>query len=876
MIFPSGELPDELVDAHASGRLVLFVGSGASMSKPTCAPNFWTLAERVIAELGVDRELSESDLPEFVLAELAEQGLGVHAAVYRILSESTQPNSTHGAICELARSNPPVRVVTTNYDRFLSSGGLGDIAEFTAPDLPGDEDFEGLVYLHGSIAQEPEHLVVTRSDFARAYMAPMSPTLAFLHRLFTSKPVLFIGYSTDDVLMSYVLQAARGRTELYSLRCGSGEPQRDALGVMRIPYGQHCNLPALLEDWSSFAGASGMEHHRRVGQILTAPDGVEAMEPHDESYLARVVTDHSLVRHFTKQARGAQWRRWIAELPQLDLRDAAPQARSTTSQLQEWFAWQNDGEFTAGEVARLVDGDRAGLPDWVWSSLLNPSPLYGDQDPAAAGKFLVALSDVLPPAHRSYCARALGVLIANSADLCDDTFLELVAAWCALSSCLIGFRNRRHEITDFWSARPHLAVEMMSVVDACLRRANRITRIYGGTDLSAMRASLTDRRGGEVVYRGRLLVDAARDLIAALIENDPQIASGYLRAWAQSQWPILNRLAIHGWTLRGDEPESSKLEWLRTRDEWVRDPQFHHEVKQLIASCVAQVREPEIESLTSHIEHGASPGNEGFTVDKLDCVAKHAPQSAAARDALARARSAHGSPTIPEHADDASPYLPEIDAYDLEPPRHPDIDDIGGIELLARVKAAECLGFVGSAGHEAATGFVASSAEPLRVAFIDAVTKQMLPLSPGERSAQWRRWMRGYWQRRLESRPSVPTDTEAGALADWAALLDGDDFDEAVDLGTSRPTGLRHNSRLPLLLLETCWGSNSDAGVIDGRPQQVVQLLAHLLASTEVSTAEYFTHEVRTLAPALLQRVSRQDAGPLREQAERLALPLGD
>ncbi len=905
MIFASGELPDELVDAHESGRLVVFVGSGASMSKPTCAPGFRALAERVIADLGVDRELRDTDLPEVVLDELAEQGLGVHDAVHRILSEPAQPSSTHGAICKLAVSSPPVRVVTTNYDRFLSSGGLGDITEFTAPDVPGDEDFKGLVYLHGSIAREPEDLVVTRTDFARAYMAPSSPTLAFLHRLFTSKPVLFIGYSTDDVLMRYVLTAMEGSTQLYSLRSGSGEPERDRLGIMRIPYGEHCDLPALLEDWASFAGATPTETNRRVGEILTAPDGPEAMEPHDESYLARVVTDLSLVRYFTEQAGGAQWRRWISELPQLDLFDPAPEAGSTTPKLQAWFALRSGGGYTAEEVSRLIDRDGGTLPDWVWSSMLNPSVLYGAQDPDEAGKFLVAISDVIPPVHRSHCARALGVMLSDEPDLSDETFLALAETWCALSSCLIGFRNRRHEITDFWSARPHLAIEMMSVVDACLRRANRIATIYGGTDPSSMRASLHGR-GGDVVHRGHLLVDAARDLIAALIESDRQIAIGYLRSWAESRWPILNRLAIHGWTLRSDETASSKLTWLRAQDRWVRDPQFHYEVKQLIASCVAQVGEPEIESLIEHIERCASPGDAGFTVDKLDCIRRHAPESRSARSAHAQAQNAHANETIPERVDDANPYLQDIDAYDLEAIRRSrpesavpsqqggvlagdlarshqaqrsNIEHIRDIEAVASFIAAECLGRIRPDSDEPwrqLPGFITDDGEPYRVALIDAVTTQLLRPESDERSAQWRRWMHYYWQQRLQSRPRGLSDTESSALADWAALLEGDDFDEAVRLVISRPTGLRTNSKLPLLLLDAYEGSDSEASVIDSRPNQVVQLLAHLLADTEVSIAEYFTHEVRTLAPALLQRVSDQDAEPLREQAARLALQLGD
>ena len=899
MLFESGALPDELVEAHASGRLVVFVGSGASMSVPTCAPSFRTLAKSVIAELGVDLELSDDDLPEFVLDELAEEALGVHAAVHRIISESTLPNSTHRAIIELALSSPPARVVTTNYDRFLSSGGLSGIPEFTAPDLPGDEDFEGIVYLHGSIAQAPQDLVVTRSDFARSYMRPLSPTLAFLHRLFVSKPVLFIGYSANDVLMHYVLQAARGRTELYSLRSGSGKPQRDALGVMRIHYGEHANLPALLGDWSSFAGMTGTQHGHRVRQIVTAPEGADAMKPHDQSYLAHVIANPELVRQFTTRARGARWRYWLAELPQLDLFDSAPSTDSTTRHLQWWLAEQSqDGEYSADEVARLFDRDGGALPDWVWSWMFSPGALDDTQDPAAAGRFLVALADVAPPAYRSHCARAIMALLSREPDLTDDTFLELVAMWCGLSTSLIGFRYRHHDLVDCWSARPHLAVEMMSVVDTSLRRANRIARIYGGTDPSLMRASLTDRKGGDVVHRGHLLVDAARDLMATLIKSDLQTARDYLRLWAESQWPILNRLAIHGWTTRSDETASRKLTWLQAHS-WACDPQFHHEARRLIAICAPQVSERTIKSLINHIKHGTRSGDEAFFIDKLACIVENAPKSSAARRALGDAQATHGDARIPDRADDANPHLLEIDADDPGAARSPPSrasasvgqnEDLAGdsershiddqrikIELTGRAVAIACLEGSRPGGDEPLNwlpSFVAYATEPQRVAHIEAVTKLMLELPPGERSDQWHQWMRDHWKQRLESRPKGLSDDETSAIADWAALLEGYDFEQAVRLVTSRPAALRRNSLLPRLLLDAFEEPRRKGAATEGSPQQVVQLLSHMLAHTELSVAESFTFAIPTLAPALIQGTSRAEFEPLREQFARIAWKL--
>ena len=55
-------------------------------------------------------------------------------------------------------SGRPVRIVTTNYDLHLSTvlsmRGI-QLEEYIAPALPMGDDFTGVVYLHGSVQQEP-------------------------------------------------------------------------------------------------------------------------------------------------------------------------------------------------------------------------------------------------------------------------------------------------------------------------------------------------------------------------------------------------------------------------------------------------------------------------------------------------------------------------------------------------------------------------------------------------------------------------------------------------------------------------------------------------------------------------------------------------
>ena len=271
------ELPTGLVAAHRQGRLVLFVGAGVLLSAPSCIPLLGGLAHRVAGELGLGSAADDSRAPEEIFEELAGRGLGVHAAVRRIVRESRAPNEVRRAVAEIARAGPAVRIVTTNYDRHLAACLPENVRVYEAPDLPGDEEFEGVVHLHGWVDQEPSRLIVTRSDFAEAYMQPLSATLAFLHRMFASKTVLFVGYSAADALMQYVLRAARGRTDLLTLHSRPDDPKRDALGIAPVGYGHHDNLPLLLSEWAQRASATRDQHVRWVTRIVTECESLDGL-----------------------------------------------------------------------------------------------------------------------------------------------------------------------------------------------------------------------------------------------------------------------------------------------------------------------------------------------------------------------------------------------------------------------------------------------------------------------------------------------------------------------------------------------------------------------------------------------------------------------
>jgi NAD-dependent SIR2 family protein deacetylase len=111
-----------LVDAHASGELVIFVGAGASIPPPSALPTFKQLVETIRDEsnLGsVIGSLDDQPLDE-VLGKIADDyGVDVHEQVHELTDrQGARPNPVHKAIVKLASAST-IRMVTTNYDQHL-------------------------------------------------------------------------------------------------------------------------------------------------------------------------------------------------------------------------------------------------------------------------------------------------------------------------------------------------------------------------------------------------------------------------------------------------------------------------------------------------------------------------------------------------------------------------------------------------------------------------------------------------------------------------------------------------------------------------------------------------------------------------------------
>ncbi|WP_366657026.1 SIR2 family protein [Fodinicurvata sp. EGI_FJ10296] len=212
------DIPVELMNRRDDGNVVFFCGSG--ISAPTGLPMFSGLVSEIYdrtSETPTDLEKTlcgngQYDKVLGLLEDRLNPGRLRREAI-EILSTEPPENSlvTHEALLSLSRSDDHgIRLVTTNFDnRFeLASSNLTIDSAPRLP-LPKPHGWGSLVHLHGRIkADDPksQDLVMTAADFGRAYLTERWAS-RFITELFREFTIVFVGYSLNDPVMSYMVDA---------------------------------------------------------------------------------------------------------------------------------------------------------------------------------------------------------------------------------------------------------------------------------------------------------------------------------------------------------------------------------------------------------------------------------------------------------------------------------------------------------------------------------------------------------------------------------------------------------------------------------------------------------------------------------------------
>lgn len=239
------DIPDALLQAQEEGRVVFFCGAG--ISYPAGLPGFKGLVEQIYKLNGTtqtDIEQEAFDRGQFdATLDLLERRLpGQRLAVRRSLIKALKPKlqndgaiDTHAALLSLARCrDDTLRLVTTNFDRVFHTAAKRKHQRFQsywAPMLPIPKNsrWDGLVFLHGLMPAKTDdtalnRLVITSGDFGLAYLIERWAA-RFVTELFRNYVVCFVGYSINDPVLRYMMDALAADRML-----GEVTPQAWALG----------------------------------------------------------------------------------------------------------------------------------------------------------------------------------------------------------------------------------------------------------------------------------------------------------------------------------------------------------------------------------------------------------------------------------------------------------------------------------------------------------------------------------------------------------------------------------------------------------------------------------------------------------------------
>jgi len=220
------DVPEPLLQAHEDGRVVFFCGAG--ISYPARLPGFHGLVKNIYNELGeipnvIERTALEGNQYDTTIGLLENRVVDGRSAVRRALAKVLTPDltlpgatKTHEALLTLAKNRVgQSRLITTNFDSLfaVAMSRLGvTLGDFAAPLLPVPKKrWDGVVYLHGRLPDSPnqtdlDRLVISSGDFGLAYLTERWAA-RFVSELFRNHTVCFVGYSINDPVMRYMMDA---------------------------------------------------------------------------------------------------------------------------------------------------------------------------------------------------------------------------------------------------------------------------------------------------------------------------------------------------------------------------------------------------------------------------------------------------------------------------------------------------------------------------------------------------------------------------------------------------------------------------------------------------------------------------------------------
>ena len=471
----------------------------------------------------------------------------------------------HDAIVRLFPSAEDVRIITTNYDRHLVTAAENVFGTtphiYCAPALPLGRDFNGIVSLHGCIGGRLADLVITSSDFGQAYLTDAWATRLLLE-VFAKYVTLFVGYSHDDVVMSYLAQGLRAGSNRFGFLPDTAELVKwRRLEIEPIIYPQgsdHGELTEAIVRWGEWRGMGQLEHESKVR--LLAASG-PPIRPTDVSYLERVIGDDLAARFFAEHATSPEWLDWIVQRqPFPHIFESGQRLSPAEIALSAWFCDRalsdpeaamgivevHGGHFNAEVATRMARLLPLGLPESKvlgrWLGILMRS------DGAAMGNALTALlSSLRWPDDRDIALSLLEYLTRPRIELRPRFNFGPDDAEATTEYRIDSLMGDEHLLPDGWDTffRPHLsdlASDLAALLEGQLSSIHRTLRSVGQASdrwdtYSFLRSAIEPHPQDHLSSAVGFLIDALRDCLENLVNDRPEVAGALLDRWGASGAP---------------------------------------------------------------------------------------------------------------------------------------------------------------------------------------------------------------------------------------------------------------------------------------------------------------------------------------------------
>lgn len=605
-------IPNELLQAARAGRLVLFIGAGVSLNPPSSLPLFDGLAKRVAEALGEPYARTEN--PDSQLGDLHARHQSVKELVRAIIADKASlPNDTHRSIARLASASG-ARVVSTNYDEHVESAareeGISLGRRYLAPALPLGRDFEGIIYLHGSVTEDAATLVLTDEDFGRAYLTD-GWARRFAHELFMNWTVLFVGYSHNDVVMTYLARGLPSGAKRFVLTDEPNHKRWRPLGITPVSYppaNSHKALTVALDAWAELMRMGQLDHYARVREIVS---GSPPKAPEEIDYLADAITTTAGLNGFVSLARGHDWLVWAES--QAGFQQLFAPGRRTDEYSSIWGDWFVD-HFVSGpdnthlgmgtiarrgpvlsedliwRISRAQGRLHSTVPDDArrWAAVLAAGVRTdgGEVDstwyqpysnPYTGEQLLPTLRRALVP--RITLGEKRGWMLFESDD--DDGEIQTPAG----ISAAVGWSISEGLLKMLWERLAtevdRIATDVLQIAEQGLRDAYALQQAFepdrSFDSWSFRRSAVEPHAQDQFGHDEDVIVDMLRDCGVLAARNDPSLS----QRWLGSDLPLFKRLGVH---LLAEESTSADSRLVRILDAGLLyDYDAKHEVFRFLA-----------------------------------------------------------------------------------------------------------------------------------------------------------------------------------------------------------------------------------------------------------------------------------------------------